>query len=92
MTLIIKQESGACAQRYTKPIQQKRPVKLHQINRLCFCRGCYETAGSYVFIRKINSIFQAPGFDFEDFELTTATDLIEKYPDRKSLIISLTRE
>lgn len=34
----------------------------------------------------------APGFDFEDFELATATELSEKYPLHKELIEQLTRE
>jgi hypothetical protein len=33
----------------------------------------------------------APGFDFEDFEMATRTDLLEKFPQHKNEITALTR-
>jgi predicted cupin superfamily sugar epimerase len=34
----------------------------------------------------------APGFDFDDYEHADKNELIEKYPNRKSLIERLTKE
>jgi predicted cupin superfamily sugar epimerase len=34
----------------------------------------------------------APGFESADFELAARADLLEKYPDRRQLILRLTRE
>jgi predicted cupin superfamily sugar epimerase len=34
----------------------------------------------------------APGFEFEDFELATRSELIREYPAHRKLIEELTRE
>ena len=49
-------------------------------------QGSILTAGDFALM----GTTVTPGFEFEDFELGKETELLEKYPDRKDLIVKLT--
>ena len=45
------------------------------------------TSGEYTLV----TCFVAPGFEYEDFSMPTRKDLLREYPDRRELVLSLTR-
>lgn len=49
--------------------------------------GSYVTGGGFALV----GCTVAPGFDFEDFELGTRSDLLEKFPDHAEVVRALTR-
>ena len=49
-------------------------------------QGCFIEQGDYALMGTTVS----PGFEFDDFEIGSRTELLEQYPDKEDLIIKLT--
>jgi predicted cupin superfamily sugar epimerase len=54
----------------------------------CWFGATVDDPGSYCLV----GCTVAPGFEYEDFELGEQRELIEQYPQHRSIIMKLTRE
>lgn len=68
------------------PVDGRGTTAQHLVKANTIFGSTVDEAGSYVLV----SCVVAPGFDFQDFELFQAKDLVQHYPEAKEIIFRLT--